>query len=308
MNTPAIRLAAGALMLAALSACGPKEKKEAGQALASVNGEEITAMQLSEEMQRTNVPAAQQQAAKKPLLESLINRQVLLNAAVAEKEDRDPKVVQAIERAKAQIIAQSYLQKKVGVVAPATKQQIAEYYEKNPQFFAQRKQFAMQQLVFASADMSDKAKTAIDNAKSLEEVASWLKDNQVKFARNQVVRTSADLPVELSTRLLAMKPGQLFIIKEGERTVLNSLVDTRDAPVTLETASQQIEQFLNNAKAKEVAAAEVAKLRAAAKVEYLNKELAAEPAKAPAAAPAAAPAPSADTQQQALDRGVAGLK
>lgn len=298
-----VRIAAGVLLLALLAACGPKQKKESGQALASVNGEEITAMQLSEEMQRANVPAAQQTAAKKPLLESLIDRQVLLNAAAADKSDRDPRVVQAIERSKAQIIAQAYLQKKVGVMAPPSKAEVADYYNKHPEFFSQRKQIAMNQLVFATADLSDKAKAAIDNAKTLDEVAGWFKDNNVKFARTQISRATSDLPPELGSRLLSMKAGQLFLIKEGERSLLSTVADIKDAPVTLETAAPQIEQYLLNAKSKEAATAEIARLRAAAKIDYLNKEVAAEPKPAAAAAPASAPA-----ADQSVAKGVAGLK
>lgn len=295
------RLATGVLLLALLAACGPKQKKEPGQALASVNGEEITALQLSEEMQRANVSPAQQAAAKKPLLESLIDRQILQNAAVAEKVDRDPKVVQAIERAKSQIIAQAYLQKKVGVVAPPTKAEVADYYAKHPEFFAQRKQIAMDQLVFATADLSDQAKAFIDNAKTLDDVASWFKNNNVKFARGHISRTTSDLPPELSNRLLGMKAGQLFLIKEGERSLLNIVADIKDAPVTQEAASTQIEQFLMNAKSKDAATAEIARLRATAKIDYLNKDVAAEPKPAAAAAPAA----SAD---KSVEKGVAGLK
>jgi EpsD family peptidyl-prolyl cis-trans isomerase len=305
LNRPAVRIAAGVLLLAGLAACGPKDKKEGGQALASVNGEEITAMQLSEEMARANVPAAQQEAAKKPLLESLIDRQVLQNAAVAEKADRDPKIVQAIERAKAQIVAQAYLQKKVGVVAPPGKAEIADYYAKHPEFFAQRKQLTMNQLVFASADLSDKAKAVVDNAKSLDEVAAWFASNDIKFARNQISRSTADLPPELGSKLLGMKSGQLFIIKEGERSLLNTVAEVKDAPVTLDVASAQIAQYLQNAKAKEAATAEIARLRAAAKIEYLNKDVAAPEAKPVAAPAAAAPASATDNS---VAKGVAGLK
>ncbi|MFC7652968.1 SurA N-terminal domain-containing protein [Pseudoduganella danionis] len=98
------------LVAAGLSACGNKESKP-GQALVRVNGEEITVSQLNEELQRANVQAPQQEAASKQLIESLVDRQLLVNEAVQDKLDRDPKVVQAIERAKALIIAQSYLQK-----------------------------------------------------------------------------------------------------------------------------------------------------------------------------------------------------
>ena len=322
-----VRLLCAAMVLlavAGLSACGNKEKKS-GQALASVNGEEITVLQLNEEMQRANVQASQQEAASKQLLESLIDRQLLQIEAAKDKTDRDPKVVQAIERAKALIVAQAYMQKRIGTIARPTKQEVEEYFAKNPQFFSERKQFDMRELVIATADMNDQLKAAMDSAKSLEDVAAWLDANKVKFARTQLSRTSADLAPELSAKLLAMPKGQLFIIREGDRTLLISLADIRDNPVTLAQAAPQIEQFLFNKKNKDAADAELKRLRAAAKIEYLNKDSAAAsasgaasataPAAAPAVATPVAPAPSvpaavapAQSSSEANDRGVAGLK
>eukprot|EP01133_Synstelium_polycarpum_P012596 gene12596-14781_t len=247
-------LCAGMVLLAAagLSACGNKEKKP-GQALASVNGEEITVLQLNEEMQRANVQAPQQEAASKQLLESLIDRQLLQNEAAKDKTDRDPKVVQAIERAKALIVAQAYMQKRIGTIARPTKQEVEEYFHKNPQFFSERKQFDMRELVIASADMNDQLKAAMDSAKTLDDVAAWLDTHKVKYARTQLSRTSADLAPELSAKLLSMPKGQLFIIREGDRTLLISLADIRDNPVTLAQAAPQIEQFLFNKKNKDAA-------------------------------------------------------
>lgn len=313
------RLLCAALVLltaAGLSACGNKEKKP-GQALASVNGEEITVLQLNEEMQRANVQVSQQDAASKQLLESLIDRQLLQNEAVKEKVDRDPKVVQAVERAKALIVAQAYLQKRIGTIARPTKEEVEDYFNKNPHFFSQRKQFDMKELVVASTDMNDQLKAAMDSAKSLEDVATWLDANKVKYARTQLSRTSADLAPELSSKLLAMPKGQLFIIREGDRTLLLSLVDIRENPVSLAQAAPQIEQFLFNKKNKDVADAELKRLRAGAKIEYLNKEAIGKPAASkPAASPpelgaSSAPAvsaPMATGSTEANDRGVAGLK
>ncbi len=305
-------LCAGLVLLAAagLSACGNKEKKP-GQALASVNGEEITVLQLNEEMQRANVQAPQQEAASKQLLESLIDRQLLQNEAAKDKTDRDPKVVQAIERAKALIVAQAYMQKRIGTIARPTKQEVEEYFHKNPQFFSERKQFDMRELVIASADMNDQLKAAMDSAKTLDDVAAWLDTHKVKYARTQLSRTSADLAPELSAKLLSMPKGQLFIIREGDRTLLISLADIRDNPVTLAQAAPQIEQFLFNKKNKDAADAELKRLRATAKIEYLGKDAA--PAAAAAAASGAAPAPAAapaaaKSSSEANDRGVAGLK
>ena len=304
-------LSAAALMLiVGLSACSNKEKKP-GQALASVNGEEVTVLQLNEELQRAGVQAAQQQAASKQLLEVLIDRQLLQNEALKEKMDRDPKVVQAVERAKSLIIAQTYLQKRIGTVARPTKAEIEDYFQKHPEFFTARKQFDMKELVIASKDLSAEVKAAMDAAKTLEEVVTWLEAHKVKFARTQISRTTADLAPELVSKLVSMPKGQLFIIKEGERSMLISIAEIKEAPVTLEVAAPQIDQFLFNKKSKDATDAELKRLRATAKIEYLNKTDKTGPGSAPAPV-ASAPAPAsgavAGSANAANERGVAGLK
>ena len=335
------QLLCATLVLAAavgLSACGEKEKK-AGQALASVNGAEITVLQLNEELQRANVQVAQQEAASRQLLESLIDRQLLESAAASDKTDREPKIVQAIERAKSLIIAQAYMQKRVGILTKPTRPEIEAYYQKNPNFFAQRKQLDMKELVISTKDLAGPLKAVVDSAKSLEEVGVWLDAHTIKFARAQISRTSADLAPELAAKLLLMPKGQLFIIREGERSMLMAIAAVKDAPVTLEAASPQIEQFLFNKKNKDAADGEIKRLRTAAKIEYLGKMAkTATTAKTVAAAPVAQPEPAsapalviaplpvaapisglkpkelareaapANAPAQALDRGVAGLK
>ncbi|NGZ88039.1 peptidyl-prolyl cis-trans isomerase, EpsD family [Duganella sp. SAP-35] len=293
-------VALAVLIAASLSACGGKTETKSGQALARIDGDEITISQLNEELQRAGVQPAQQEAASKQVLAGLVDRQLLQNAAAKDKTDRDPKVVQAIERAKALIVAQAYLQKRMPAATPPTSAQVGEYFDKHPEFFSNRKQFDMRQLQFANADMSDDLKKVIDKAGSLDEVAGFMDSKQIKYSRAQVSRTSADLPSEMSKRLLALEKNALFIVKEGDRSVLSQVADVKDVPVTLAAVTPQIQQFLLNQRNKEAAEAELKRLRAAAKIEYLN------PAMTPAA-PKAAPA-AATPDGDATARGVAGLK
>jgi EpsD family peptidyl-prolyl cis-trans isomerase len=317
--------AALVLVAATLSACGNKAKEsKPGQALASVNGKEITVLQLNEELQRAAVPAAQQEAASKQLLQGLIDRQLLEGEAEKEKLDRDPKVMQAIDRARALIVAQAYLQKHVGNGAQPSAVEVEDYYQKHPGFFANRKQFNMNELIMGATDLTPEVKATADGAKSLEEVAVWLDAHKIRYGRTQVTRSTADLNPEVAKKLLAMPRGQIFIVKEGERAMLISIAETRDAPLTLQVAAPQISQYLVTQKNKELAAAEVKRLRATAKVDYMNKSLmpdapgavpaaaATGPAPAAAAAPAPAPAPAdvapvRAADKAALERGVAGL-
>ena len=328
--------AALVLVAAALSACSDQAKeKKPGQALASVNGEEVTVLQLNEEMQRANVSAAQQDAASKQLLQVLIDRQLLQEAAAKENLDRDPKVMQAIERARALIIAQAYLQKRIGNPTRPTPAEVEAYFNEHPAFFANRKQFSLNELVIAAGDLTAEVRAAADGAKSLEEVAVWLDAHKIKYARGQAVRSTADVPQQMSSKLLGMPKGQLFVVKEGPRAMFIAVAEVKDAPVTLQAASGQIEQFLMKKKNQELASAELQRLRGSAKIEYLNKSMMPDPQSGalpagnvtgavtgsepgaagmaggssamPAVMPAVAPADTGP-DKAALDRGVAGLK
>jgi EpsD family peptidyl-prolyl cis-trans isomerase len=342
-STPKRVLCAALILVAAtLSACGDKAKeKKPGQALASVNGEEVTVLQLNEELQRAGVTAAQQDTASKQLLQVLIDRQLLQEAAAKENLDRDPKVMQAIDRAKSLIIAQAYLQKRIGNVGKPTSAEVEDYFNKHPEFFSNRKQFSMSEIVIGANDLTPEVRSAADSAKSLEEVAVWLDAHKLKYGRTQITRSTADVPPQLSSKLLGMPKGQLFVVKEGPRAMFITVNEVKDAPVSLAVASPQIEQFLVNKKNKEMASAELQRLRADAKIEYLNKSMMPDPKAAPAApalpaggvptsavagadAAPVAEAPNgaaagagasqvptdsgASTDKAALDRGVAGLK
>lgn len=332
------RVLCAALVLATaagLSACGNKTKEgKPGQALASVDGHEITVLQLNEELQRAGVPADQQDAASKQLLQALIDRQLLENEAAKEKLDRDPKVMEAIERARSMIVAQAYMQKHFGGATRPTAAEVDDYFNKHPEFFTNRKQFSMNELIIPAADLTAEVKAAADSSRSLEEVAVWLDAHKVRYGRAQVTRSTADLAPQLSQKLLSLPKGQLFIVKEGNRAMLISIAEVRDAPVTLDVARQQIEQFLATRKNKELASSELKRLRAGAKIDYINKSMmpdakaaetagaspaagsanpTANPSASPSASPAATPANAADADggnadKAALERGVAGLK
>lgn len=295
------RVATAALVLVALSGCG-QSKQSSGQALVSVDGAEITALQLNEELQRANVPQGQQEQAGKQLVESLIDRQLLQNAAERSKIDRDPKVMQAVERAKAQIVAQYYLQKKLSGLAKPTPEDVAAYYAKHPELFAERKVFEMRQLVLATTDAGETLSKVIDEKKNLPDVARWLDSQGVKYTQAQTSRSGSDLPPAMTLKLLSLGTGPLFIVREGERSVISTITAINPAPVAQAQAAAQIEQFLMAAKSKEAAAAELASLRAAAKVEYLK----ATPPAASAASASAPPAPQPTDDSTA--RGVSGLK
>jgi peptidyl-prolyl cis-trans isomerase C len=252
-----------------ITACGNREKK-AGQALVRVNGEEITVLQVNDELKRAGIKPEQQEVATKQLLESLIDRQLILAEAMRNEVDRTTGVVQAIERAKTQIIAQAYLKSLDSKVTKPTPAEIDDYYQKHPEYFTQRKQYDVQQLVIATRDFSNDLRSIVDAAKSLDVVAAWMDSHKVRYVRGQLTRSTTDLPEQMVAKLKDMQKGQIFIVNEGESSMINLILNVKTSPIAANTAAPQIEQYLMNKKVNEVANAEITHLRASAKIEYLN--------------------------------------
>lgn len=304
-KTVSKRIIGGALLLliaVTLSACGNKEKA-AGQSLAKVDGQEITVLQLNDELQHAG---DQQRFTKRQILDGLIDRQLLVAAALSEKIDRDPLIMQAIERDKAQILAQAYLRKKAPTFVKPSAIDVESFYQKNPDLFSQRKQYELRELIIDSRNQSPELVALMGSAKSLDEVATWLESKKVEFAPTHVARTSVDLGPDIAKIMKTMARGQLFTINEGPRSILVVLQEVKDTPVTEQAASAQIEQFLINKTNKDAEAAEVVHLHATAKIEYLNEGLLGKEKVAPVAA--AMPVADKGTAANHIDRGVAGLK
>ncbi|MGY1489831.1 EpsD family peptidyl-prolyl cis-trans isomerase [Methylobacillus pratensis] len=294
------------VVAAALSGCGNKEHdSKATQALVNVNGKEITVHQLNEELSRANVQPAQKDAAAKQILNALVDRQLLEQAALKAKVDRDPNVMQTIERAKSQIIAQAYLQSKVAGVNKPEKSEIENFYNQNPQLYSERKLVEMEQLLIDSRHINDEFKSAIGGFKTLQEVAVWLDSKGIQYDRGEVSRSIAELPPQISERLKDARRGQLFVIGMGPRTMLVLMDNIKDSSVSLADAAPQIEQLLLNKKRKEVGEREIADLRSNAKIEYFEKSVQPESATVKSEEKPVKPSSKKDDD---IGSGISGLK
>lgn len=287
-------LLCGALLLVAglgLSACS--KEKGGGQSLARVNGEDITVLQVNDELAHANIPADQQQDASKKILESLIDRQVIVDEATREKIDRSPGVQQAIARAKAQIIEQAYLQSVTSKIDKPTTAEMSDYFRKHPEIFGNGKVYDMNSLLIAGRDMNDKLKAELESAKTLEEIATWMKNHDVHFARGVASRNTMSMPPEMASKLMTMHVGQMFVVNEGGNSMIVSIAAIKDNPIAFEDAAPAIEQYFKMKNTKEAVDTEVKHLRSLAKIEYLN-------APAPAAAQ---PAPAGSAKSESKPAG-----
>jgi EpsD family peptidyl-prolyl cis-trans isomerase len=259
----------------ALTGCGPKDKTQ-DQAVARVNGEEVTLYQVDTELAQMNVQPSLHEQAGKQVLQDLIDRRLLQTAALKAKLDHDSETQTAIDRAKAQILAQAYLRSVTASQPEPTEDEIHDYFIMHPEYFRHRKIFALNEIVLPGRDLSDEARAAFYNAGNLNEVGNWLVQHDVRFERLFAERSTSDLPTDLTSQLLRTPVGGLTMIRMPDMVMLASVQSVSDDPIDETQARPQIKRYLLNAKRKQAQLVEIERLRKLARIEYLDADPPAE--------------------------------
>jgi peptidyl-prolyl cis-trans isomerase C len=259
-----------------LVGCGKKDSAEkTSQSIVSVNGDEITFLQLNNELQRAKVKPEQQTQAEKQIVAKLVDRQILVQASIKDKLDRNPQVLQAIENAKMQILAQSYLENKVSSAPKPTDSEINDYRNKHPEIFADRKVYVMEQLVFTeNASLTNELEALSDTAKTIDEVTKWLTEHQIQYAQATETHAAESIPQELLSKISKMAIGEIIFFKTNQRIMVSKMTDIVNKPISEADAKPIIERILLAEKRKKFAEAEINRLRNAAKITYINQKFA----------------------------------
>ncbi|WP_324778871.1 EpsD family peptidyl-prolyl cis-trans isomerase [Thiobacillus sedimenti] len=311
------------LIAALIVGCGDKKdgaakEEKPTQVAAKVNGTELTVSQVNFALQRIpNLDKDQSKAASLQVVRNLVDQEVLAQKAQSEKLDRDPTVVQALDAARRQIMAETYMSRKLGTPAEPTDAEISDYFNKHPELFTKRKIYRLQELAIkAPKDKLEAIGAQLRASKSLNEFVDWLKTEKYPAQASQVVKPAEQLPLPMVAKLSEMPDGQAMIVNTPEGMTVIVLADSQLQPVTLEQAKPAIARLLQNEARQKAAKAELDSLKAAAKIEYVGEfadagKEATAPAEQPAATAPAAPAkdaaaPAADAD--AISKGVSGLK
>ncbi|MEY4766972.1 MAG: peptidyl-prolyl cis-trans isomerase, EpsD family [Pseudomonadota bacterium] len=310
----------------ALTGCGDDKKEEgkATQAAVRVNKTEVTVHQINQILERQpNLKPEQADAASRQILEGLIDQQLAVEKAEEQKLDRDPQVVQLLDTMRRNVLARAYLERSAAAGASnPTPEDLRKYFDSKPALFSNRRVYALQEFtVPATPEQYKPVMEKLRATKGVNDFIETLKASGIKFNATQTTQAAENLPLGLIDQLAKVSDGEALYItaKDGFKAVL--VVASKSQPVTFEQAKPAIEQFLTADRRREFTQAEMKKLRAAAKIEYIGK-FAEKPASAAAAAatasgteaasvaaPAvASEAASANLDASALSKGLSGLK
>lgn len=273
-----------------LAGCDKKQQDAVASAVAAkVNGNEITVSQLNFELSKLgNLSPEQTTQATNQMLKTMVDQQLLVQKAVADKIDRDPQVIEAIEASRRQILSQALIKKMTADQAKPTDAELADYYAKNPALFSERRIYRLEEInIKVTPDNIEAVKAQLQQVKNLGDFINWLKEQNIPARVGQSTKTAEQLPLEILPRVHAMKDGQAMTFAAPGALNVLVVANSQTQPLTQEQAKPLIERYLENAKKREIAGAELKKLREAAKIEYLGSYAAAgKEADVPQAAPA----------------------
>jgi EpsD family peptidyl-prolyl cis-trans isomerase len=260
-----------------LTSCGKKDEAAAGkksdtQVVAKVNGDEITIHQVNFQLQRMGqMNEAQAKAAAKQVLARLVEMQLLKQQAIEEKLDRDPVVLQAMELSKDQMLAQAYLEKLVTKTPKASTAEIDTFYKEHPELFENRRVFRLQELVVSvNKDKFAETEASLKGIKGINEIATWLKDNNVPFTINSNVKAAEQLPLELLKKLQALKDGEFLIVSTANGLNVVHIAASQVLPIARAKATPVIEQYFFNQNKTKLAKQEMVALNEKAKIEFVG--------------------------------------
>lgn len=263
-----------AVSMAITAGCGQAPEHAAAPAVAArVNSSEITTSQVDYLLGRTpNVTAANSAQARRAILDKLIDDELARQQAVQDKLDKSPAVMQALQLARTEVLAHSYLQKVAARVPKPTETEVRAYYDAHPELFAKRRIFQVDEIVFdASQALALGLRDVVAGARSMQDVAGWLMSRGIGYTESRATRPAEQVALDFLPTLQAMKDGQIVLASAdaGRYRVLQSVASTA-APVDEASAAPRIREYLFNRRASDAVAADMKRVRGEAKIVYLG--------------------------------------
>lgn len=303
---------------AMLAGCGEdkqadNDKETPTQVAARVNGKELTVHQVNYALQRIpNLDKAQTKPASLRVARNLVDQELLVQKALNDKLDRDPTVVQSLDAARRQILAEAYMGRKLGAPTEPAAAEVSRFYDAHPELFAKRKVYRLQEIsIKAPKEKHQLIREQLAKSQSLKNFAAWLKAENLPAKAAQGVKPAEQLPQSILPKLSEMPDGQAMVVNAPDGLLVVILAGTELQPVTLVQATPVISRLLQTQARQKTAKAEMDALKAAAKIEYVGEFVDAgkDEAVVATASPNTAPpatkksAPDAD----AISKGMSGL-
>lgn len=278
-------LALSALLLLAACGGGGGERKSASQVAATVNDAELTVHQVQAVLERQPRLAAGDGGGAARVLEGLIDQELAAQAARSASLEKDPRVVQRIEAARREILAQAWQESVAAKARGVSSDEIDRYYDDHPELFAQRRIYVLQETAIDGdgAALAEFAAKAAE-VKSAQELALLVQRSGLAGQTRTLAQAAEDLPLGLLGRLATLEAGRSAALTQGGSARVYTVLQTIQAPVSRRQAQGAITAYIGNQRKSQAVAEAIRKLRADARIAYQGNFAASAPATGASAA------------------------
>lgn len=227
--------------------------------VATVDGTAITEVHVAAAV-RAGTPPADATA-------SLVDKQLMADAAVRLGIDKEPVLRAAIDNAQRELLARAYLESQLAAVPEPSPAAIAAYYRDQPAMFSERRVYRLREVdIQVPAERGAEIESHVREVKSLDELMTWLRQRQLPFQTGISVRTAEQLPLPMLAPLHMAKPGQVVGHRAGSSLLVVQVLEVQPAPMSLAEATPLIRNLVRNVARRELATQRLEELRAKAKV------------------------------------------
>jgi EpsD family peptidyl-prolyl cis-trans isomerase len=248
-----------------MSAC---QKKAEGQVVAVVNGEEITLNELNSELADLNLPAnVDKNAVRTGVLQKMIDRRLLAQAAKEEGLDRDPSYVSQERRMKERLLVGMYGKKAMDTIEVPNAAKIDQFMTAHPGMFAGRTRLMLDQIQFdAPSDMSRLKE--LESAHTLLAVGERLTAMGIKFQHGNGALDSATVAPEVLQKIQALPAGEPFVVPNGNKVVVSVVTGSQPVTLPVDQARPAAVQAMRAEELNKIGEQRLSEAKAKAKIDY----------------------------------------
>lgn len=285
-----------------LTACEDHEKSaEPSQVAARVNSQDISVHQVEAVLQaQPGLVNRLGSKAVEKVLNSLIEQELAAQAAKASDLDHSPKVLQALELAKREVLARAYQDQLAARAVEPSSNEVDRYYDTKPDLFAQRRRFTLHDTVVdASASQLEALQARVQQMTQPDELEPALRSMGLRYSMRDQMRFAEELPAAVLQKIAPIATGHSVLVEREGGAEIFTLVSSESTPLSLTKARPIIKAFLMQERRRQRVEEGMKTLREAAKIEYVAKLMPAEPDASEPSAPSSAATASPDASTAA---------
>lgn len=239
----------------ALSACGEgRAAQPKGQVVATVGDQEITRTQLRAELGgNTASDAEARKRLEQAMLQQIVSRKLLAEAARKDGVDKTPEFAMMRERAVEAVLVQAYQEKLAKSVPAISRDEALKFMNDNPDIFAQRKVFVVDQI--RTVRPADPALLErFRPLTTMEQVLSLLQSEKIPYQRGTDTLDTVGTDPNVVRQIVKLPPNEVFVIPLPGGVLINQIRETRVQPFAGEPAERYARQMLASQRQQEVVA------------------------------------------------------